>query len=411
MSKQKFIEAMSHVDDRILERYMKIEDRMNAPKKKWRGLIVAAACLVLVVSISATAICFLIQQATDLFDLKVWYNTTLWSGTETYGGANEPLYLNDLPTAEYLPIYSCDNATTELSISEMEAFFNPIYQRYCNAIPAEMPQQFEKIKALYSEPFGTFLQSYTYGSGMSVTAERQQNYYRIQIGSHLADYGLNGIHGHIDYTQTDEQIIASLSEYSRELFSVFGVSFTDVKLVRTYYSGSGVPALNHIEVYYYNQNDHLLNQYSHIVSDYVLLTFSTIFSEGTMISKPEITYYKNTKEVDSLYTVSGEMKRISLQQAEQHLRQGYIFNQHECNSYCPPSHENIDYTDYDYVGFTYCFSRENFQLVTGIPFYVFYKQLETTENGSVRYAKAFVLAVEVDGLTEHFEEQAKKHHS
>jgi len=45
----------------------------------------------------------------------------------------------------------------------------------------------------------------------------------------------------------------------------------------------------------------------------------------------------------------------------------------------------------------------------GIPFYAFYKQIGTAENGNLIYAKTYVPAIKVRGYEEYFESQIQNH--
>lgn len=68
----------------------------------------------------------------------------------------------------------------------------------------------------------------------------------------------------------------------------------------------------------------------------------------------------------------------------------------------------------DHVSFTYLFYDGFGGLILpqdslGIPFYAFYKEIGTGENGNIIYARTYVPAIELDGLNTYFIEQQKEH--
>ena len=62
--------------------------------------------------------------------------------------------------------------------------------------------------------------------------------------------------------------------------------------------------------------------------------------------------------------------------------------------------EKIVFDSYDCVDIEY---------VSGMPFYVFYKNIGKSKNGNLIYAKTYVAAIEVSGYDEYFERQKENH--
>ncbi|MBR5881307.1 MAG: hypothetical protein IKZ16_06440, partial [Clostridia bacterium] len=71
----------------------------------------------------------------------------------------------------------------------------------------------------------------------------------------------------------------------------------------------------------------------------------------------------------------------------------------------------ISFEGYDYVGMTYEFAYdvETWRETMAIPFYVFYKQIGTDENGKLIFAKTYVAAIEVSDYETYFESQQSNH--
>ena len=111
------------------------------------------------------------------------------------------------------------------------------------------------------------------------------------------------------------------------------------------------------------------------------------------------TYYQYRSTVDERYTMIS-LRRIPLKEAEALLYKGYVFGGHMCPQ-CQAEQEKISFRNYDYVGFDY---------YRGYPFYAFYKQIESDEDG-LTYALTYVPAFEVSGYEEYFKSQEAEHKS
>ena len=73
------------------------------------------------------------------------------------------------------------------------------------------------------------------------------------------------------------------------------------------------------------------------------------------------------------------------------LYNGYVFGGHSC-PLCMLAQDKIDFEGYDFVDIEYVFeySNKNETPSIGIPFYAFYKNIGTSENGNTIYAKTYV---------------------
>ncbi len=222
----------------------------------------------------------------------------------------------------------------------------------------------------------------------------------------------------VDQSQSDEEMIASLSGIKEKLFDIFGVTFTDVSISRSYgqYSEYGA---EYLEVCFYNKDENALSINTGLVFDYISIEFDNYAnSEYETASKTvlnnvsSIRYQKTRTDLSKVYKVKSMVKRISLAKAEELLYNGYVFSGHAC-SLCMESQDKIDFKGYAFVKTKYVFGHEGWPSTPtiGVPFYVFYKEIGKAENGNIIYAKTYVPAIEVSGLQAYFEAQKENHKS
>lgn len=220
----------------------------------------------------------------------------------------------------------------------------------------------------------------------------------------------------IDQRLTDDEIISSLHPIRNILFDLFGVSFSDVKIVRSFNSYSAYGA-GRIDIYYYNEDSHALNLTEECpVSDYIAICFdntknypSDIVSDS-VLTVAAIDYYQYRIDPSEAFSLTANAKKISLEDAETLLYNGCVFGGHSC-PLCMAAQDKISFEGYAFVDLEYVFGRDStsYQWTTGLPFYAFYKKIGTSENGNSIYAKTYVPAIEVKGLKEYFQSQAENH--
>ncbi len=214
---------------------------------------------------------------------------------------------------------------------------------------------------------------------------------------------LNGIRIEIDPTQSDEEILASLAPIREQLFALFNVSFDTMEVSRRdYYSWNG--ELASLIIQFYNKEIKTNQLY---FGDRLTLTFH--YAED-LNSKPlNIQYRAYRIPLDNLYERQ-KVTKISLEDAERLLSIGYVFGGHSC-PICMAAQDKVDFTNYDFVSFEYE-TMNAFSLTkptSYLPFYAFYKKIDTLPNGCNVYAKTYVPAFEVSGYKEYFEKQQEKH--
>ncbi|MBQ8382988.1 MAG: hypothetical protein IJX47_07285 [Clostridia bacterium] len=226
---------------------------------------------------------------------------------------------------------------------------------------------------------------------------------------------LSGERVEVFQTQSDQEIIASLSNIREKLGNIFGESYADTKIVR-YYDGYSSHGVSSLKVYFYNETDHPMNSFTNYpISNYICLTFDNryppddVVGVNNKLTKFNIHYCQLRSE---LCEPIAKVKSISLTEAEQLLSQGYTFGGHSC-PLCMAEQEAIDFADYDYVTMRYqvqsLSDSDSDEPRKVIPFYVFYKQIGTSQNGDLIYAYTYVPAVEVSGLEEYFQSQTQNH--
>ena len=220
----------------------------------------------------------------------------------------------------------------------------------------------------------------------------------------------------VDQRLSDEEILESLDSARKKIFEIFGVKFSDAKVIRRFseYGDSGL--VSSIDVYFYNSKAHPLNSTERIpVSDYINLSFVNVAfwaeeeSDG-IIADCSVTYYKNRSKIKERVPLIAKAKRLSIEEAEELLYKGYVFGGHTCDL-CMAAQEKISFEGYDYVDIEYMFGYENADKdgVISIPFYAFYKNIGTAENGNLIYAKTYVAAIGVSGYEEYFQNQRDSH--
>ena len=419
MSNNCFRDAMGQIDDHLLERCEAYEQQLTQKKRiRLWGAIAVAACLAVIVSVSlfvprnepvglftANDITTLFQQGDGLMS----------DGTSivVYAPDENALSLLPVPETNSLPIFLC--AQTEETISEesIRAFAGGILPGVARALGGTVPEYTVDVFKLGTK--SACFEADIGGHGVSVYQNGYLNSVTIsRLPLHSAKATTTVINGHtvqIDQTQTDEEIIAGLSDIHQILQDIFDVRLPDAKVVRTYNGDSDYGCVA-IQVYFYDKDANFMNAYTEKpVSDNIELWFfnNPIFREEEcsvdVLQYVDICYRDWRTDRTEMYEESGMGERISLGEAEALLKKGYSFGGHSCEI-CYPILTGVDFTDYDAVSFTYLWSDT--ALLTGkpavcIPFYVFYKQIGTAQNGNETYARTYVPAVYVSGLKEYFE--------
>lgn len=394
--------------------------------RRWQYAACAAGVLIICAIVIASVISpvwfgihYSAKDIGEHFDSLVTDSVETNAYTEVYTSDAEYLNIGDIPKKTFLNIYKYKGKENKLNEKEFKEFLDDILLPLADSVNAEAPQYeiteediIEKEQLYARANIGTY----------SMSASQTSSVLFFSLFDFSDSDGnkiiLDGEAVQIDQRLSDKEIISSIESVKQKLFRIFGVSFKDVKVVRSFNSYSKYGASS-IDIYFYNENAHPLNKtQSYPVSDYINISFDNYkygsnspdeLSDG-VFTDSSISYKKLRMKVSKEYKLVAKASRISLEQAEEYLRKGYVFGGHSC-SICMAAQEKISFEGYDFVDIEYVFGRdpETYDLTAGIPFYAFYKEIGTAKNGNQIYAKTYVAAIEIDGYEEYFEMQKSVH--
>ncbi|MBO5041800.1 MAG: hypothetical protein J6D87_02420 [Clostridia bacterium] len=342
------------------------------------------------------------------------------SYTKIYVPREEFLRVTEIPDGAYISVYERKTDGEALNKKEFTAFTDQMLDSVSAALGiSRLGYQVEREEA-------TSYREASLRATFNADAERENGYFCSS-----GQYGLYNTFGffssslssgrimlrdvpvEIDQTKTDAEIIASLEEIKHIVFDIFGTEFEDAKIIRDYgdYTEHGVEFMY---VYFYNEADNPLNAYMGTpLSDYICLDFDNFQNySGDIVSDRllcNVSIRYRQYRTDHVYTPTKQVRRISVEEAERLLYNGYVFGGHSC-PICMSMQSEVSFEGYDFVGLTYVFgSDEQGRTTEGIPFYAFYKKIGKAKNGNLIYAKTYVPAVEVNGYEAYFEAQRKNH--
>ena len=436
MKKSEWNEGLDHLDPDLIETYVEQKDGFRKNKKQksvWLRIGAIAACLALIVG--AVGVLPRLQNKIPVWD-QAQYSAeevaALFSGlkgdavaTNAYTTVSVPdakyLYIDPITDDEYLPVYQYHATEKKINEAEFEAFINGFLPKLAESVDVEPPRYEIKEEEDLAYRGKTYLD---YGGDFGD--------YRMWIRQRESDFSfsiykswskgdpcivLDGETVQIDQRLSDEEILSSLQSIKNKLFAIFNVSFPDAKIVRRYgeYSEHGAET---VSVYFYQKTEPELDptQKGWMPSDYIEIQFDNIsnFSGDTVgdgiLTDATIYYKKNRTDSSKEYEPIANAKRISLEDAEALLYHGYVFGGHVC-SLCMKRQDKISFQDYDFVDLEYVFGYDpqTGRPTVGMPFYAFYKEIKTAQNGNTVYAKTYVAAIEVSGYDKYFEKEKKNH--
>lgn len=441
MRKNELNEGLNHIDTEIVESYLKQKDRLEQRRKTrstWLRFAVIAACLVLF--ISAIAILPALREddpnipplptvptwegaqysaddVAGLFDSMKVDSAATNAYTKVYVSDTKYLYLSEIPDEALLGIYQYNENQNGLDEESLKSFIDSFLPKLVASVGEAVPK-YEIKENIYTESHST-LSVYTECGDYSIVAgqsERTNSFTLFKPSNSDRITVLDSEAVQIDQRLSDEEIIASLESIKNKLFEIFGVSFTDAKIIRSFNSYSKYGATS-VDIYFYNENAHPLNSAQNTpISDYICISFDNhmnysgdIVSDG-VLTVADIMYSKKRNNISEAYQLIANTEIITLEDAEALLYNGYVFGGHSC-PLCMAEQEKISFDGYDFVGLEYVFGidEETYNPTLSIPFYAFYKKIGTSKNGNLIYAKTYVAAIAVSGYTEYFEGQRDEH--
>lgn len=438
MKNERFLELMNNIDEELLLRAEADEKIIQKHKINWLKWGAIAACFVLIIAASIIAplifkdppvsppspqeefvppvyesAIFSAQEIGELFYSGDKNGAQTNAYTKVYVERGEYLSLNSVNQPQYLSIYQRNNPLMKKNRSrtELRDFIDTIL----NNLGSPYSELDYKIGPDY---LSSYLDATIQSDLYLIHADQTKtcNYIRLTPSSSKKKLVLNGKRINIDQNQSDSEIIESLSEVKEDLFQLFGVSFSDIKIIR-YYDNLQKRGASSIGIFFYNESDLPLNSYfHHPLSNYILLHFYNDSDEwedeiqsDLILNRASIGYVQNRADLSQAYRESARVKAITLQEAEELLYKGYVFGNSCYGSM--EAQEKVSFEDYDYVELTYIFDmRENEKTTDlGVPFYAFYKKIGTAQNGNEIYAITYVPAIPIDGLDAYFQEQIAYH--
>lgn len=390
MTGEDLLDSMEYLDGGLVE----MAESPHPKRKRYRPLIGAvAACLVICIGVSLIlphrVLWFTPQQIADLMTGE----GESAGGVPAYGmielRSGYDLSLMPIPDAAYIPVYLKNKTKLPKNEMLMQAWLDPILKRMEKSLGEE---------AFESYDIGTNRGFYNQFYSFVIERSRKQQYTYDNC-----EFWLDGELVTVDPNQSDEEILDSLESVKQKLFAICGAEFSDAKVVRTYHDFSSDDG---ITIIYYDASAHPLNPYL-LISDFIAITVDRSSYKGWWSSADErvstkISYRKHILSPDTLYKHSGNVKRISLEEAEEMLRKGYVFYP-GCEA-CMAMQPDVDFSDYDHVSFEYLTDAESGSDWV-LPFYAFYKKIREDADGTITYAKTYVCAMEVFGLEAFFEMQ------
>ncbi len=448
MKKREWNEALDYIDADLVEEYILEKDRLRLKRRKEKVLmrtVAVAACLAIVVGAVVTIPMLLEDDPTviprpdeseretiELPPVPSWDDANYSAGdiadmiagiptdgvntnsyVEVYVPDSEYLNIGTIPDAEYLGIYEYIGGKVPLDTEEFKGFINGCIDKLTGALGVH---QFAVTDSQIRNN-GDRLLFYNDTVTYDINFSQNKLFNAVTFANSSQSAGmkivLSGETVHIDQRLSNEEIISSLDSVKEKLFEIFNVSFSDAKVIRSF-DGYSTNGATNIYVYFYNSDDDQQNLHTSM-SDYLRISFDNFSNykgdivSDSILSVASVSYRTSRGEGDNYSLVSNE-RMIALKEAEALLYNGYVFSGHYC-PLCLADQEKISFVGYDFVDVRYVFGvdQTTYQTKTGVPFYVFYKKIGVAQNGNYIYAKTMVPAIEVKGLKEHFESNAKYH--
>jgi len=390
-------------------------ERAKALRHK-RMIVLVAAVLALVIIAAPTVI--LIANKTIGGDYSASYVGGLFPGTYDSVGTNRyaKVYVpdisalkydgGDLPEGQTITVYKRDVSGKAIDMKELQCFVDERLPGLSAALGYEIAvkeyKTFEEsiisYAALATSDGGYALSAYQNSINNSIVLSKREDSVLVFGGETVA----------VDVRLTDEELAKALEPLRKKLCDAFGVDFSDMKILKeySYYSAA---LLKSLMITFYSKNEHPLNDCVDLRAGSCIELYFVIDEDGNEPPESDGTLWRVSPRfircislrvpAEKYFRAEKECDLISLEEAEELLKKGYVFDGHSC-PLCMASQQPVDFEDYDAV---------RFKSVDGFPFYAFYKKIEDLPNGCIEYARTLVPAVRVVDLEEYFESQEPKH--
>ena len=304
----------------------------------------------------------------------------------------ESLRLNSIPEEDQVPVYRFVRSSMGWNDDVLKNYLDRVVPGVASALGVKTPEYEVKNGSSGVEFSGVsgWASLDVEEGGFSISLSRTEDYRTQPIA-------INNRCVELDPSKTDQQILEDVSEIKKDLLDAFQADYPDAQVVRT--QGS-------IEILYYDADGHYLNQfrgYPH--TGRLLLQFSDRSGSGKL-SLFGIAYSEDLEPMEEIYPLFGNGNRISLEEAEKYLENGYVYGGHLCRQCL--GEEFVDFSEYDAVGYVYLYDLGTGNYV--VPFYEFYKKLDYYYGEGVTvYAKTYVCAIELSGWKAYADNLLRKH--
>ena len=406
--------------------YAKTNIKRKTARSVWLRLGAIAACFAVVVGVVVVILHnrvptwdtahYSASEIAQAFKTTALGPVATNSYTKVYVPDSEYLYIEDIPDDDYLEIYQRVNQTKELNEAELQSFIDSFIPKLAESLGASVPNLTIKKNKINTD---NRLSASTSQFGLySISVDQNETTNSVSFRRYKDDRQIviAGETLQIDQRLSDEEILASIQSIKNKLFDIFNVSFSDAKIIRKFGPDSKY-VVEQVYIYLYNEDAHFLNSIDDIpISDFISIRFDNISNyagdivSDSILSVSHVSYGKRRVDMNNSYTLIAKAKRISINEAENLLYKGYVFGGHSC-PLCMAEQEKVSFDGYDFVGIEHRFGKykETDENSVSIPFYVFYKNIGTSENGNTIYAKTYVPAIEIGGYEEYFRNQEQKH--
>ena len=326
---------------------------------------------------------------------------------KVYYPNTDAINLNKIPTEKYVTI-SHTSPGKKYNKAEFEKFVEKHIKPICDELNTTIPN-YEIIK-----DSGYRINIYQLNE-FSINFCQYKTKNSVYFSKHNTDNSGNknfefcGETIMVDQRLSDEEIKKSLIPLRNKMSEFFNCNFTTTVITRDYSQANDETVLDSLTIDFYNDDNEKIKKNAYFSFDNHKSHEDDIVTNDILYDVTSIHYSEERESGITDNIELAKVKRISLEQAEELLKKGYTYGGNGC-PICQSNQESIEFDEYDYVGFEYYKpnvkrSDDTFYI---LPFYTFYKYLNTSENGKLCYAKTYVPAFEVSGIEEYF---ANKHNS
>ncbi len=273
----------------------------------------------------------------------------------------------------------------EQSKAELQAFANEIIPKTKNIVDAKI--DIENIKERSDLDQLEIEQKINEKIWVQFTQRDNFHQYSFSFMPQGADeiFSVNGVPFNVCQTYSENEIAASLEGVKQILFDTFGVQLDKVEVDKETSDSTGEATVISVEYYDTKTKERITLYFFNTAGHYTGKThINTVF----------INYWRPR----GTSVIAARAKMISLAEAEEYLKKGYVFSEYMCPE-CDTDRVALDFSEYDYVGIRAIYHEER---KLEIPFYTFYKHIGTSPlTGEKTYGITYVPATPISGLDEY----------